>query len=81
MEKSLKELLPGEAGVVVRVEGDHAVRRRLFDMGITPGTKVALRKTAPLGDPLELTVRGYELSIRKNEAESVLMKINEGESL
>ena len=78
MEKSLKDFRPGETGRVIKVSGEGAVKRRLFDMGITPGAEITMRKTAPLGDPVELRVRGYELSIRKNEAQSVLMKL-EGE--
>ena len=81
MEKSLNELTPGESGVVLRVGGEGLMRRRLFDMGLTPGTTVAVKKTAPLGDPIEVTVRGYELSVRKSEAEHVTMKLSGGGSL
>jgi Fe2+ transport system protein FeoA len=56
------------------VKGEGVVKRRLFDMGITPGTLITLKKTAPLGDPLELRLRGYALSIRQNEARSVVMR-------
>lgn len=59
---------------MVKVEGEGRVRRRLFDMGITPGTEVFLRKKAPLGDPLEVTIRGYELTLRKDEAMLVVME-------
>ena len=59
------------------VEGDGKVRRRLFDMGVTPGAKVTLRKKAPLGDPIEITIRGYELSLRKAEAELVNIEVEE----
>ena len=59
----------GQEGTIVKVTGEGKIRRRLFDMGLTPGTKVYLRKKAPLGDPLEITVRGYELSLRKDEAQ------------
>lgn len=76
MEKSLKEFKPGETGVVIRVSAAGPIKRRLFDMGITPGTEIAMRKTAPLGDPIEVSIRGYELSVRKNEAEAVLMNTN-----
>lgn len=69
--KKLSELVVGEEGTVINVDGEGKIRRRLFDMGITPGAKVILRKKAPLGDPLEITIRGYELSLRKIEAESV----------
>ena len=74
MDKTLKEFSVGEAGTVVGISATGAVRRRLFDMGITPGADIVLRKVAPLGDPIEITVRGYQLSIRKAEAETVKMK-------
>lgn len=73
MEKLLKDLKIGEEGIVRRVGGDGAVRRRLFDMGVTPGAPVKMRKLAPLGDPVEVTLRGYELTLRKNEAEWVFV--------
>lgn len=69
--KTLKDTIPGETVSVVKLEGAGALRRRIMDMGITRGTKVFVRKVAPLGDPIEITVRGYELSIRKSEAESI----------
>lgn len=68
MTKLLSEFKPTEAGVVKRVAGEGQMRRRLFDMGITPGAEVVMRKVAPLGDPIEVTVRGYELTLRKTEA-------------
>lgn len=67
-ERQLKDLSPGEQGKVVRVDVEGALKRRLMDMGLTRGTMVTFRKVAPLGDPIEITVRGYELSIRKDEA-------------
>ena len=76
MEKKLSEFKIYESGVVKYVEG--RVRRRLFDMGITPGASVILRKKAPLGDPLEVTLRGYELTLRKGEADLILCKDVEG---
>ncbi len=69
--KTLKDLKVGESAKVVRLHGQGAVRRRIMDMGITRGTIVKVRKVAPLGDPFELTVRGYELSIRKADAQMV----------
>ena len=69
--KLLSQLTVGEKGVIVAVNGEGAIRRRLFDMGITPGAEVYLRKKAPLGDPIEVTVRGYELSLRKADAEMI----------
>ena len=65
---TLNELKVGETAKVVRIGGEGAIKRRIMDMGITKGTAVTVRKVAPLGDPIELAVRGYELSIRKDEA-------------
>lgn len=75
MEKKLNEFVPGERGVVRRVEGEGKLRRRLFDMGVTPGAEILLRKLAPLGDPLEVNLRGYELTLRKSEASCVVMEV------
>ena len=69
--KLLSQLKVGEQGTVVAVNGEGAIRRRLFDMGITPGAEVYLRKKAPLGDPIEIAIRGYELTLRKAEAAHV----------
>ena len=69
--KTLKEVPIGETAKVVKLHGEGAVKRRIMDMGITKGVEVYVRKVAPLGDPIEVTVRGYELSLRKSEAESV----------
>ena len=69
--KTLNEIKAGESARVVRLGGDGAVRRRIMDMGLTKGVEVRVRKVAPLGDPIELTVRGYELSIRRDEAARV----------
>ena len=66
--KTLKDVEIGDRAVVVRLHGEGAVRRRILDMGLVKGTEVVVRKVAPIGDPIELTVRGYELSIRKDEA-------------
>ena len=68
---TLKEVAIGEKAVIKKLHGEGAVRRRIMDMGITKGTVVTIRKVAPLGDPIELTVRGYELSIRKEDAEMI----------
>lgn len=68
---TLKEVKVGKKAKVVRVHGEGAIRRRIMDMGITKGVEIYVRKTAPLGDPLELTVRGYELSLRKADAEKI----------
>ena len=69
--KTLKDVSVGQTARVKRIHGEGALRRRIMDMGITKGTEIFVRKVAPLGDPVELTVRGYELSIRKNEAEAI----------
>lgn len=74
MEKTLKEFKPGEKGIVLKVTAQGGIKRRLFDMGITPGAEVSMKKAAPLGDPIEISIRGYELSVRKTEAEAVLLK-------
>lgn len=74
MMRTLKELKPGEECFVTKVTGEGAVRRRLFDMGVTPGAKIILRKTAPFGDPIEITLRGYQLSIRKAEAQEIMIE-------
>lgn len=78
MEKRLDEFQIGESGVIVSVAGEGRIRRRLFDMGVTPGAQVYLRKVAPLGDPIEVTLRNYELTLRKSEAECIIVKVNEG---
>lgn len=75
MIKSLSEFSVGEKGVIKAVSGEGRIRRRLFDMGVTPGAEVLLRKKAPLGDPLEVSIRGYELSLRKTEAACVMMEV------
>ena len=77
MIKTLDTLAIGESEVIVKVGGEGRVRRRLFDMGLTPGAEVYLRKKAPLGDPLEVTLRGYELSLRKDEAVFVELEMKE----
>ncbi|MEG0691727.1 MAG: ferrous iron transport protein A [Oscillospiraceae bacterium] len=69
--KTLKDAKIGETVVVAKLHGEGAVKRRIMDMGITKGTEVFVRKVAPLGDPIELTVRNYELSIRKADAQEI----------
>ena len=64
----------GSTVVVTKIEGDSAFKRRIMDMGITKGSELYIRKVAPLGDPVEITVRGYELSVRKNDAQCVQVK-------
>lgn len=69
--KTLKDVKIGETAVIEKLHGEGALKRRIMDMGLTKGTQVYVRKVAPLGDPLELTVRGYELSVRKADAEMI----------
>ena len=77
MLKKLDEFKIGETGLIKKVEGEGRLRRRLFDMGVTPGATVYLRKKAPLGDPLEVTIRGYELTLRKSEAALVELEVED----
>lgn len=72
-EKTLQDVEIGQTARVRRLKGEGALKRHIMDMGITKGVDVYVRKVAPLGDPLEVTVRGYELSLRKNEAACVLV--------
>ncbi len=69
--KTLRDVEIGQTAVIKRLHGEGALKRRIMDMGLTKGTEVFVRKVAPLGDPLELTVRGYELSLRKADAELI----------
>ncbi|MBR1582103.1 MAG: ferrous iron transport protein A [Bacilli bacterium] len=78
MRKKLSELAIGETGLIVGVEGEGRIRRRLFDMGVTPGASILVRKKAPLGDPVEITIRGYELTLRKEEAALVVVELDGG---
>lgn len=71
--RTLKDARIGETVTVLKFTGEGTVKRRMMDMGITKGTKILLRKLAPLGDPMEINLRGYELSIRKSEAEKILL--------
>ena len=69
--KTLKDVKIGESAVIEKLHGEGALKRRIMDMGLTRGTQVYVRKVAPLGDPMELNVRGYELSVRKGDAEMI----------
>lgn len=69
--RTLKEVKVGETVRVVKIAGAGAIKRRIMDMGITKGVEIYVRKVAPLGDPVEVTVRGYELSLRRNDAEII----------
>ena len=75
MQKRLDEFKIGETGLIKKVNGEGPIRRRLFDMGVTPGTQVYLRKKAPFGDPIEITIRGYELTLRLSEAQLVILEV------
>lgn len=72
--KTLRQAKIGDVAKVVKLHGEGAVKRRIMDMGITKGVEVHVRKVAPLGDPVEVTVRGYQLSIRKSDAEMIEME-------
>ena len=72
--QTLKDVAVGKTVSVVKLHGEGAVKRRIMDMGITKGSEIYIRKVAPLGDPVEITVRGYELSVRKNDAQCVQVK-------
>ncbi|HPF86968.1 MAG TPA: FeoA family protein [Candidatus Limiplasma sp.] len=69
--KTLRDVNVGQSAVIAKLHGEGALKRRIMDMGLTKGTEVYVRKVAPLGDPMELTVRGYELSVRKGDAEKI----------
>lgn len=72
---TLRELPLGKSAKVVKLTGEGAIKRRIMDMGITKGTELNVRKVAPLGDPIEITVRGYELSLRKADAERIEVEL------
>lgn len=72
--KTLKDVAVGDKATVKRLSGEGPLKRRIMDMGVTKGVEIFVRKVAPLGDPIEVTVRGYELSLRKAEAENILVE-------
>ena len=72
--KTLKDVAVGDQAVVKRLTGEGALKRRIMDMGVTKGVEIFVSRVAPLGDPMEVTVRGYELSLRKAEAESIVVE-------
>ena len=74
MEIRLNDFKVGQEGIVISVTGESKLKRRLFDMGVTPGADVKLVRVAPLGDPIEVKLRGYQLSLRKSEAELIVME-------
>ena len=75
MHKTLDKFIIGESGIVIGVEGERKIKRRLYDMGITNGAEIYLRKKAPFGDPIEVTVRSYELSLRNSEAACITLEV------
>ena len=75
MTKLLSEFTVGESGKIVSVNGEGKIRRRLFDMGVAPAAELTMKKKAPLGDPIEITIRGYELTLRKTEAACVEVEV------
>lgn len=74
---TLDDLKPGQSGIVLKIECDDMLRRRIVDMGITPGTYIIMKRIAPFGDPIQINVRGYDLSIRKSEAKNIKIKLKE----
>lgn len=72
--KTLKDVVVGDKAIVKRLSGEGALKRRIMDMGVTKGVEVLVRRVAPLGDPIEVTVRGYELSLRKDEAANIIVE-------
>lgn len=76
MITNLKNVKVGQSATVTKLNGEGAIKRRIMDMGLTKGTQVYVRKVAPLGDPIEVTVRGYELSIRKADAEMIEVNLD-----
>ena len=76
-ERTLDTFKPSMKGRIKKIEADGALRRRLFDMGITPSAEIVMRKSAPLGDPIEIVVRGYELAIRKDIAKKIVVEVIE----
>jgi len=78
MMRLLSDLKPGQSGTVCKVEGDKVVRRRMLDMGLVNGAEVRVKRVAPLGDPIEFEVRGYSLSLRKSEAQTIQVEVGGG---
>ena len=76
MIKKLSQFDIGDRGIIKTVSGEGKIRRRLFDMGVTPGADIILRKKAPLGDPLEIKIRGYELTLRNSEAQLIILEVS-----
>ena len=72
---NMSQIEVGKSGKIIKVLGEGRVRRRLFDMGVTPGVEITVKKLAPLGDPIEVLIRGYDLTLRKIEAECVVVEV------
>ena len=72
--KTLKDVAVGDSAIVKKLSGEGALKRRIMDMGVTMGVEIFVRKVAPFGDPIEVTVRGYELSLRKDEAANIIVE-------
>ena len=77
MKKTLDQFIPGECGYVEKINGIGAIKRRLIDLGVTPGSRIAVQKYAPLGDPIEIKIKNYNLSLRKSEAAMIEMEAEE----
>lgn len=77
INKTLSDLKPGQKGKITKVTGKGAVRRRILDMGVIPGSEIKVERVAPLGDPIEVRIRGYRLSFRKNEAANIYLEVAE----
>ncbi len=75
-EKILRELKPGESGKVIKISGSGSVHRRILDMGIVKGSEIEVERVAPLGDPIEIKVKGYHLSLRKEEAANIFIEVD-----
>lgn len=75
MKKTLRQMKIGESGKIIEVNGSGDVKRRMIDLGITPGVYILLKKYAPLGDPMEVRVRGYNVALRKSEAENIVVEV------
>jgi Fe2+ transport system protein FeoA len=76
-EKSLDKVLPGQKGKVIKITGNGFIRQRILDMGIVKGTEIEVERVAPLGDPIEIKVKGYHLSLRKAEAANIYLEVEE----
>ena len=77
INKTLNDLKPGEKGRITKIRGEGAVHRRILDMGVIPGSEIKVERVAPLGDPIEVRIKGYRLSFRKNEAANIYVEVAE----